>query len=144
MCLWSAQPPWLPLGTSLFPRGQMIFLMQYSERMPYGPTSLRLIISVVMMSVSVVSLPHVRTAWLSSGRAQWWQWNYGMYATVISSGPHLSESYQRWMMVLQPCRPTSGRPTAASTWGWPLLEIAQSGDGTWRQHQQRQQAPHPS
>lgn len=45
----------LPLGVSLFPMGQMIFLMQYSERMPWGPKSLRLIISVVIMSVSVVS-----------------------------------------------------------------------------------------
>lgn len=34
----------------------MIFRMQYSERMPYGPTSLRFIISVVVMSVSVVSV----------------------------------------------------------------------------------------
>lgn len=34
----------------------MIFRMQYSERMPYGPTSLRFMISVVVMSVSVVSV----------------------------------------------------------------------------------------
>lgn len=44
-----------PFWVSLLPRGQMIFRMQYSERMPYGPTSLRLMISVVVMSVSVVS-----------------------------------------------------------------------------------------
>lgn len=46
----------LPFGVSLFPRGQMIFLMQYSERMPKGPTSLRFMISVVVTSVSVVSV----------------------------------------------------------------------------------------
>lgn len=46
----------LPFGVSLFPRGQMIFRMQYSERMPYGPASLRFIISVVVISVSVVSV----------------------------------------------------------------------------------------
>lgn len=40
----------------------MIFLMQYSERMPYGPTSLRFMISVVVMSVSVVSFRVVPTA----------------------------------------------------------------------------------
>lgn len=34
----------------------MIFRMQYSERIPYGPTSLRFMISVVVMSVSVVSV----------------------------------------------------------------------------------------
>ena len=50
----------LPLGVSLFPRGQMIFLMQYSERIPYGPTSLRFIISVVVMSVSDVSLVKIK------------------------------------------------------------------------------------
>lgn len=33
----------------------MIFRMQYSERIPYGPTSRRFMISVVVMSVSVVS-----------------------------------------------------------------------------------------
>lgn len=51
----------LPLGASLFPTGQMIFLMQYSERMPYGPTSLRFMISVVVMFVSVVSAAAIKT-----------------------------------------------------------------------------------
>lgn len=32
--------------------GQMIFLMQYSDRMPCGPTSRRLMISVVVIAVS--------------------------------------------------------------------------------------------
>lgn len=36
--------------------GQMIFLTQYSDRMPYGPTSRLLIISVVVISVSEVSV----------------------------------------------------------------------------------------
>lgn len=34
----------------------MILRMQYSERMPYGPTSRRLMISVVVISVSEVSV----------------------------------------------------------------------------------------
>ena len=42
-------------GASGTPMGQIIFLIQYSDRIPYGPTSLRLIISVVVISVSVVS-----------------------------------------------------------------------------------------
>ena len=46
------------LGVSLMLSGQMILRMQYSERIPYGPTSRRLMISVVMMSVSVVSAEH--------------------------------------------------------------------------------------
>lgn len=45
-----------PFWVSLLPRGQIIFRMQYSERMPCGPTSLRFMISVVVMSVSVVSV----------------------------------------------------------------------------------------
>lgn len=46
----------LPFGVSGTPRGQMILRMQYSERMPYGPTSRRLMISVVVISVSDVSV----------------------------------------------------------------------------------------
>lgn len=45
-----------PLGVSGTPSGQIILRMQYSERIPYGPTSRRLMISVVVISVSEVSV----------------------------------------------------------------------------------------
>lgn len=52
----SEQSIFVPFGVSGTPRGQMILRMQYSERMPYGPTSRRLMISVVVISVSDVSV----------------------------------------------------------------------------------------
>lgn len=58
-----------PLGVSGTPSGQMILRMQYSERMPYGPTSRRLMISVVVISVSEVSavMSGERFGWFGSG-----------------------------------------------------------------------------
>lgn len=59
-----------PLGVSGTPSGQIILRMQYSERIPYGPTSLRLMISVVVISVSEVSVVMSKEifGWFGGGR----------------------------------------------------------------------------